>query len=82
MKNAQARRSLLAPSEKDSQKLLMEKMGLSKKEMRQINQMYGVSAVQLLELMRLSKYQFIFTGKVPGQCEPCAPVVKMRLANF
>ena len=72
MKGATTNRTpLFAPSEKTSQKLLMEKMGLSKKEFHEITDVYGVSASKLLEIMQLSKYQFIFTGKVPGQCEPC-----------
>ena len=65
------RSSYFILSEKNSQKLLMEKMGLSSKEFKEITTAYGVSASQLLEIMQLSKYQFIFTGKVPGQCEPC-----------
>ena len=72
MKGATTNRTpLFATSEKDSQKLLIEKMGLSKKEFHEITDFYGVSASKLLEIMQLSKYQFIFTGKVPGQCEPC-----------
>ena len=49
----------------------MERMGLSKKEFHEITSVYGVSASKLLEIMQLSKYQFVFTGKVPGQCESC-----------
>jgi hypothetical protein len=65
------RSSYFILTEKNSQKLLMEKMGLSRKEFKEIISAYGVSASQLLEIMQLSKYQFVFTGKVPGQCEPC-----------
>jgi hypothetical protein len=65
------RSSYFILTEKNSQKLLMEKMGLSQKEFHEIRSVYGVKASQLLEIMQLSKYQFIFTGKVPGQCEPC-----------
>ena len=60
----------LSPAEKNSVKILMEKMGMSKKELQEVKNKYGVSAYQLVELMQLSKYQFIYTGKTPGQCEP------------
>jgi hypothetical protein len=63
--------SLSIPAEKKSEKLLMDKMGLSQKELRDVRLRYGVSASQLLEIMSLSKYQFIFSGRTPGQCEPC-----------
>jgi len=32
---------------------------------------YGVPASRLIELMQLSKYQFVYSAKVPGQCETC-----------
>ncbi|HEU4632983.1 MAG TPA: hypothetical protein VFS22_03300 [Flavisolibacter sp.] len=62
--------------EKASEKILTEKMGLTRGEFREINDVYGVNASRLLELMQLSKYQFVFPGKVPGQCEPCKTVVR------
>ena len=65
-----------AAIEQASEKILTEKMGLVRGEFREITDVYGVSATQLLELMRLSKYQFIFPGKAPGQCEPCNTVVQ------
>ncbi|MDP9230564.1 MAG: hypothetical protein M3O67_07825 [Bacteroidota bacterium] len=45
--------------EKHHQKLLMEKMDISKKEILEINQKYGVSASKMIELMQYSKYQFV-----------------------
>ncbi len=57
--------------EKKSLKLLMEKMGLAKKELEQINNQYGVSSSQLLELMQYSKYQFVYTEKMARHCQPC-----------
>jgi hypothetical protein len=57
--------------EKRSVKLLTEKMGLGKKELEQINDQYGVSSSQLLEVMQYNKYQFIFQDETPGQCYPC-----------
>ena len=61
----------LTPAEKKCVKLLMEKMGMSKREVEEINNKYGVSASKLVELMQLSKYQFVYTARTPGQCEPC-----------
>jgi hypothetical protein len=83
MKNSTLRKfsSPLAAVEKDSEKILMEKMGMSKREIREVYLKYGVNASKLLEIMQLSKYQFIYTGKVPGQCEPCMVITKMKLAN-
>ena len=64
-----------AAIEMASQKTLIEKMGLTQEEFEEVNIFYGVSAAKLLELMQLSRYQFIVPGKVPGQCEPCKMVV-------
>jgi hypothetical protein len=50
----------LITDEKRSAKLLVEKMGMPKKELEQISETYGVSAFQLLELMQYSKYQFVY----------------------
>jgi hypothetical protein len=47
----------------------MQNMGLSDEEYQEITQVYGVSATRLLELMKLSKYNFIFPSKTPGQCD-------------
>ena len=57
--------------ENASARLLIEKMGISESEFYEINLVYGVSASKLLELMQLSKYPFIYTGKATGQCEMC-----------
>lgn len=70
-------------AEKNSEKLLMEKMGMSKKEINEVYSKYGVSALKLVEIMQLSKYQFVYTGRVPGQCEPCHSVApKLRVVNY
>ena len=66
--------------EKKSESLLIEKMGMSKREIREVYMKYGVSASKLVELMQLSKYQFVYTGKVPGQCEPCMTITKLQPA--
>ena len=58
-----------------SQKILIEKMGLTQEEFEEVNVFYGVSAAKLLELMQLSRYQFILSDKIAGQCEPCKMVV-------
>ena len=60
-----------AAKEKKSIKFLMEKMGMTKKEIEEINNKYGVSAAQLIEKMQLSKYQFVYTEQEPGLCQPC-----------
>jgi hypothetical protein len=67
-------------AEKKSENLLIEKMGMSKREIYEVYLKYGVSASKLVELMQLSKYQFIYTGKVSGQCEPCMMVTRVRPA--
>jgi hypothetical protein len=70
----------LSNEERKSENLLMEKMGMSKREVREVYLKYGVSASKLVELMQLSKYQFVYTGKVSGQCEPCMVVSKLGRA--
>ena len=57
--------------EKNSIRELMDKMGMSKEEIQVVRNNYGVSASQLLQLMQMSKYQFVYPGRVPGQCDPC-----------
>jgi hypothetical protein len=74
--------SALSTTEKKSEDLLMEKMGMSKKEIREVYMKYGVPASKLVELMQLSKYQFVYSGKAPGQCEPCLMVNKLKVANY
>lgn len=62
--------SLLRP-EAESENLLMRKMGMSQREIREVYAKYGVSASRLVEVMQLSKYPFVYEGRVAGQCEPC-----------
>jgi len=60
MKSHLSRRNpYLISTEKNSIKLLMEKMIVSRKEIQEINNRYGVSATQMIELMQLSKYEFV-----------------------
>ena len=82
MKNATSKKRVLSLSsaEKQSETLLAEKMGMSQREIREVYLKYGVSASKLVELMQLSKYQFIYTGKVEGQCQPCTVINKLRPA--
>lgn len=54
--------------ENQSEKIILEKMGISYAEYLEIKNMYGVSATKVLELMQMSKYQFVYPGKVDGQC--------------
>lgn len=61
----------LSASELKSENLLALRMGVSTKEIREIYQRYGVSASQLVELMQLSKYAFLYSGQVQGRCQPC-----------
>ena len=70
--------SIVFSTEKKSEKLLLQKMGLSKKEFHEIYLRYGVHASKLLELMQLSKYQFVYTGRAAGQCEPCMMISKLK----
>jgi hypothetical protein len=67
-------------AEKKSENILIEKMGMSKREIREVYMKYGVSASKLVELMQLSKYQFVYTGRVSGQCEPCMTISKLKPA--
>lgn len=75
-----AQREILSPSflEKKSEILLIEKMGMSKEEIWEVYAQYGVTASKLVELMQLSKYQFVYTGKIDGQCEPCMMITKLK----
>lgn len=56
----------LKAEEKKSAQLLIERMGLAKKELELISDQYGVSALQLVELIQYSKYQFVYTDKMTG----------------
>jgi hypothetical protein len=83
MKNStQAKAPALSPAEKNSESLLIEKMGMSQEEIREVYLKYGVTASRLVELMQLSKYQFVYPGRAPGQCEPCMMISKLKLANY
>lgn len=66
--------SFLSDADQNSEKILLEKMGMSRKEIREVYNKYGVGPAKLVELMQLSKYQFIYSGRVAGQCEPCMMV--------
>jgi hypothetical protein len=79
-KSTPKKASALSPVEKKSENLLVEKMGMSRREIREVYLKYGVSASRLIELMQLSKYQFIYTGKADGQCQPCTVINKLRPA--
>jgi hypothetical protein len=81
MKNSTTNKTLdLSPAENQFETLLVEKMGMSRREIREVYLKYGVSASKLVELMQLSKYQFVYTGKVDGQCQPCTVINKLRPA--
>jgi hypothetical protein len=68
--------------EKKSAQLLMEKMGLDKRELEEISYQYGVSAAQLVDVMKYGKYQFIMTKNEPGRCQPCQQeAVKLNTAK-
>lgn len=80
MKNSSLRKIASCPNaEKDSEILLMEKMGMSKREIREVYLKYGVAASKLMEIMRLSKYQFVY-GKIDGLCEPCTVITNLQPA--
>jgi hypothetical protein len=68
-------------AEKRSVKILMDKMGMSKKEVEQVSKNYGVTASKLVELMQLSKYQFVYTEESPGQCRPCTRLEKIEVVR-
>lgn len=79
MKNSTQNESALFDfAEIDSEKILMDKMGMSRREVKEVYLKYGVPASKLIELMQLSKYQFVYSGKVPGQCEPCMMTYRLN----
>ena len=85
MKSHLSERNLyLILTEKNSIKLLMEKMIVSRKEILEINNRYGVSAAQMIELMQLSKYEFVNKVKKHVQCKPCNEmcVAKIIVSRF
>ena len=57
-------------SEKTSAKLLMKKMGIPKKDLKDMSNLYGISFTKIVELMQLSKY------KATAHPEPCDPVTE------
>lgn len=80
MKNTSLHTPDLFHTEKKSENLLVEKMGMSQREIHEVYLKYGVTASQLVELMQLSKYQFVYTGKIDGLCEPCTVISRLRPA--
>ena len=71
----------LSHTEKQSEDLLAEKMGVSAREIREVYLKYGVTPSRLVEIMQLSKYQFVYRGKIEGLCEPCTVITKVQPAN-
>jgi hypothetical protein len=61
----------ITASEKNSAKFLMERMGVSKRELKDISDRSGVSFSRIVELMQLSKYVFVKNDEWEGRCEPC-----------
>lgn len=49
-------------SENKSEKLLLEKMGISYLEFLEVKNMYGVDSKILLKLLQVSKYSYVFPG--------------------
>jgi hypothetical protein len=60
------RNSTVFPPKKDSVKILMEKMGMSKKEVLEVSEKYGVSPSKLIDIMEMSKYRFVYSDKKVG----------------
>ena len=48
----------------------MKKMGVPKKDLKDMSHLYGVSFTRIVELMQLSKY------KATAHPEPCDPVTQ------
>lgn len=65
------KRPLAGRVEMVSPKALIRNMGATPGALRQIHNVYGVSATRLLEMMQQSKYPFVFPAKTPGQCDAC-----------
>lgn len=80
-KHPRAKRPAVPPVEKQSIQLLIDKMGLSRKEVLEISNKYGVSAAQLVERMQLSKYQFVYAS-AKSICMPCAGKLRPVRAAF
>jgi|GEM_PF-5720303 len=73
-----AARPMENPQERKSVQLLIDKMGLTKKEIREISDKYGVSAAQLVERMQLSKYRFVYSERNAARCAPCTAPMNNR----
>lgn len=81
MKNSASRQdSSLSLVENQSEVLLIQKMGMSKREIHEVYLKYGVTASRLVELMQMSKYPFVYSGKIEGQCEPCTVISRLHPA--
>jgi hypothetical protein len=61
---------------------LQSKMGLTHRETKAILIHYGVSAARLMELMQLSRYEFIHNQKITGRCEPCTSLIIRQKNNY
>jgi hypothetical protein len=46
-------------------------MGISRKELLEINSKSGVNFSTMIEVMQLSKYEFVFKEELHGSCQPC-----------
>jgi len=66
--------------DKSSENLLIEKMGMSKKELREVSQLYGVPPSKLLELMLFSKYRFVYQEDLQNRCAPCHRITPVKAA--
>jgi hypothetical protein len=47
-------------------KILIERIGLDKKELELISNKYSVSALQLVEMIPYGKYRFVYEDKMTG----------------
>lgn len=69
-------------SETEAVNFLVEKMGITKKEFKELYSKSGVSATQMIEVMRYSKYQFIHQDETP-RCLPCKAIdAKIVVSRF
>jgi hypothetical protein len=81
--NTKKKTAVLSVSEKRSVEFLMEKMGVSKKEIQEISRHSGVPASKMIELMQLSKYEFVNKMEEKGRCKPCANMSgRIQLTKF
>lgn len=81
--NTKKKTAVLSASEKRSVEFLMEKMGVSKKEIQEISRHSGVPASKMIELMQLSKYEFVNKIEEKGKCRPCSNITgKIQVTKF